>query len=325
MDVVYASNDAYAPFLGISMLSLFENNKELKSIRVFILGEEIQADNVQKLDFIARSYKRELIFIDATSYKDKIQFDFDASGYNPITLARLFLCSYLPDDVERVLYLDCDTAVNGSLGELESIDFKGALCAAVPELNMPHKNKAQIGHKKEDCYYNAGILLCNVSAWRAESAEKRFIDYFASVGGHLLYNDQDIINHCCKDRILALPLKYNVSGNHFYFHRFMVKRLQSAYDVSDSDEYKKTILSPLIIHFLGDERPWIRGNRNFYRDIFRKYKAMTPYSDMKEIGGQRLYMLCYHILNLITFVCPWFRVVFSKFIGINKYQWAGKA
>ena len=45
---------------------------------------------------------------------------------------------------------------------------------------------------------------------------------------------------------------------------------------------------------------------------------MTPYSDMKEIGGQRLYMLCYHMLNLITFVCPWFRVVFSKFIGIHK-------
>lgn len=324
MDIVYASNDAYTPYLGISMLSLLESNKSLQRIRVFILGEEIHNSNIAKLTSIAEHYNREIVFLDASTFRAKIPFDFDASGYNPITLSRLFLCSYLPNDVERVLYLDCDTNVNKSIEELETIDFGNALCAAVPELNMPKENKAQIGHKCDECYYNAGVLLANLLAWREESIEQKFLDYFASVGGHLLYNDQDILNHCCKGRILTLPLKYNVSGNHFYFHRFMVKKLQPYYDVSNKAEYKETIALPTIIHYLGDERPWIEGNHNFYREIFRKYKAMSPYSAMPEIKGRRLYMLCYHILNLITYLCPWFRVVFSKFIGINKYIWVGK-
>ena len=46
--------------------------------------------------------------------------------------------------------------------------------------------------------------------------------------------------------------------------------------------YMKTqnIWVPVIIHFLGDERPWIRGSHNHYGKWYRKYLAMTPWKDM---------------------------------------------
>lgn len=324
MNIIYASNDAYAKFLGISMLSLFDNNREINEIVVYILDQSICSANKEHLLQIARHYDRKICFIDIHDFTRHLPFDFDTSGYNPITLSRLFLCSYLPESIDRILYLDCDIIVNGSIRELETIPFQDHLVAAVPELHMPVEKKALVGIKKHETYYNAGVLLVNLSLWRKEKIELVFVEYYRSMGGKLLYNDQDIINHCCKDRILCLSHTYNLSTNLYYFPRYFVKKLQPAYDTASPSAYKAILKSPSIIHYMGDERPWIACNRNKYRRQFVYYKKLSPWKEDPPVKGQRLYMLCYHILNVITLLCPWFRILFSKLIGINKYKWFSK-
>lgn len=324
MNIIYASNDAYAQYLGISMLSLLENNKSIKKIVIYILDQNISQKNKEKLHLIVNKYDRDLVYIDIAEFEKMIPFDFDASGYNPITLSRLFLCSYLTDEMDRILYLDCDTIVSGSIEELETIPFDGNYVAAVPELYMPDEKKVLIGHAKEETYYNAGVLLVNMDLWRQNKIETEFVEYYRSKNGRLLYNDQDIINHCCKGRIKKLSHKYNLSTNLFYFHRFFVKKLQPAYDTDSAVKYKEILAKPSIIHYMGDERPWIKGNYNKYRNFYYQYKEMSPWKEEAMIDGQRLYMLCYHVLNLITFICPWFRIAFSRLIGINKYKWFSK-
>ena len=324
MNIIYASNNNYAQYLGISMLSLFDNNQDLEEITVYILAQEIDARNIKRLCAIADKYHRTVKLIDISDFEKHIPFDFCTFGFNFIVLSRLFLCSYLPDDVNRILYLDCDTIVNGSIKELEIIPFGKNFAAAVPELYMPPNKKALIGFGKEETYYNAGVLLVNLSLWRLENLEKTFMQYYSSMNGKLLYNDQDILNYCCKDRILTLSHTYNFSPNLFYFPRYFVKNLQPVYDTISAAEYVRILSSPLIIHYLGDERPWIEGNYNKYRKQYEYYWKRSPWKKEPMIQGQRLYMFCYHILNLITFICPWFRILFSKLIGINKYKWFGK-
>lgn len=324
MNIIYASNNNYAKYLGISMLSLFDNNQDLDEITVYILSQEIDRTNTDHLYSIAGKYHRSLNFIDISEFEKLIPFEFNTSGYNPITLSRLFLCSYLPSDMERILYLDCDIIVNGSIKELETISFDGNLVAAVPELNMPVDKKALVGIQKDETYYNAGVLLVNLSLWHSLNVESLFIDYYRSMNGQLLYNDQDIINHCCKGRILTLSHTYNLSTNLFYFPRYFVKKLQPAYDTSSAANYSAILSAPAIIHYMGDERPWIAGNHNKYRKQYEYYFKCSPWKDEPLIEGQKLYMLCYHALNVITLICPWFRILFSKLIGINKYKWFSK-
>lgn len=324
MNIIYASNDAYAQYLGISMLSLLENNQDIEEIIIYILDQNIKPENKNKFQKIIKQYNRELVYIDIAEFEKLIPFDFDASGYNPITLSRLFLCSYLPDQIDRILYLDCDTIISGSIGELETISFDGNYVAAVPELHMPVEKKALIGHAKDETYYNAGVLLVNMDLWRQDKIETEFVEYYRSMNGRLLYNDQDIINHCCKGKIKKLSHTYNLSTNLFYFHRFFVGKLQPAYDTASATAYKDILKAPSIIHYMGDERPWIEGNYNKYRKYYYQYKAMSPWKEEPMIRGQRIYMLCYHALNIITFICPWFRIAFSRLIGINKYKWFSK-
>lgn len=324
MHIVYASNNDYAKFLGISMLSLFDNNRDLDEIIVYILSQGIDNQNVKKLCAIAKKYHRVVQFIDISEFKKFIPFDFDVSGYHPIVLSRLFLCRYLPDTVERVLYLDCDIIINDSLRELDMLALGQSYLAAVPELYMPTDKKVLIGLGKKETYYNAGVLLINLALWRSMNLETVFINYYQDMQGKLLYNDQDIINHCCKDRILTLNQTYNLSTNLPFFPRFFVKKLQPEYETQSADIYKRILKKPAIIHYAGDERPWIAGNYNKYRRQFEFYLKKSPWKNEDLIEGQKLYMLCYHTLNVITRICPWFRIGFSKLIGINKYKWFSK-
>lgn len=324
MNVVYVSDNAYAKYLGISMLSLLDHNQDMEEITVYVLSKEIKSDNILRLRKIAEKYRRTVKFIDIEGSDRLIPYALDTSGYNPIILSRLFLGRYLPEEIECILYLDCDIIINGSIKELETISLGRNLIAAVPELYMPTEKKALLGLQKEETYYNSGVLLINLTLWRCEKIEKDFMKYCHLMNGKLLYIDQDILNHCCKGRILTLSHTYNLSTNLFYFPRYFMKRLQPAYDTSSAKKYARILSSPAIIHYAGDERPWIAGNRNKYRRQYEYYYRKSPWRKEPLIQGQRFYMFCYHILNIITFICPWFRIMFSKLIGINIYKWFSK-
>lgn len=55
MNVMYASDDNYAWLMGISMISLFENNWDSKEVNVFLFGDRLSKENEAILAGIAES------------------------------------------------------------------------------------------------------------------------------------------------------------------------------------------------------------------------------------------------------------------------------
>ena len=327
-DVVYASDDRYAVQLGVSLISLCENNCEAIRIRCFIFDGGISSENADRLRKIAGQYKLEIIFIDVRGFLEYLPPDYDSHGYNPIVFVRLLLAEYLPQETEAVLYLDCDTVVNGSLDSLigykEQLLEDHTLLAAVPELYMPPAVKARsIGFSGKETYYNAGVLLINLKKWRAEGLRERFLSYYEKNKSKLLYNDQDVINACCKGDILSLSPRYNISANFPYFPCYFRRIIQPAYKETCS-ESRDLIRHPVIIHYMGDERPWIHGNRNYYRADYERFKARTPWAETPLIYGRERYMMLYHAMNVLTRLFPWGRLAVTNLIGIYKYKWWGK-
>ena len=84
------------------------------------------------------------------------------------------------------------------------------------------------------------------------------------------------------------------------------------------------INEPAMIHFLGDERPWVKGNQNPYRDIFYKYQYDSGWLDIAWITGKEKYMAVYHMLNVMTKIIPPVRTLLTNILGINKFKWFGK-
>ncbi|MDO4343736.1 MAG: glycosyltransferase family 8 protein [Eubacteriales bacterium] len=320
MNVIYIATDSYVSLLGVSMLSLLENTSDLLQLNIYILSSDLCPQNQQTLSHLARQYKRTISYIDISGYEELFSFHFDTSGFHPIVLARLLLAEYLPDDLERILYLDCDTIVHGSLRNLEDVSLENAAFAAVPELCMPPAQKKALGLSPQDTYFNCGVLLIHLAYWRRHHLSRQFISYYEEMNGQLLYNDQDILNHCCRGHVCPLSHSYNLSPALRYFPRWFIKTYQPAYYCASAKEYRMILEHPSIIHFLGEERPWFRGNWNFYRQVYEHYKALSPWREEALIPGKELQLLCYHILNCITRICPWFRKWFTQLIGIRYYK-----
>lgn len=45
MKVMYTCDNNYVWLMGISVISLFENNKHVKELKVYLLGEKISKEN----------------------------------------------------------------------------------------------------------------------------------------------------------------------------------------------------------------------------------------------------------------------------------------
>ena len=66
MNILYQFNEKYAPFAGASIVSLFENNSDVKDINVYILGEGLTNPTIEKFMFMVEKYKRNIIFKDTS-------------------------------------------------------------------------------------------------------------------------------------------------------------------------------------------------------------------------------------------------------------------
>lgn len=324
MNIVYIATNSYVSALGISLTSLFENSKDIVSLNIYFLSPDLNHTNQSLLTNLAEKYKRKIYYININDYQDIFSHSSHTSGFHPIVLARLLLSEYLPESLTSVLYLDCDVIINSSIAELQNINLSNYAFAAIPELYMPPARKRQLGLALSQPYYNSGVLLINLSFWRTHNLKDKFFEYYNKAGEKLLYPDQDVLNFCCQNQILELSHKYNFSPALRYFPRYFIKKYQPAYYRKNKEDYFAIIKKPAIIHFLGEERPWFRGNFNPYRNIYKYYKELSPWKNMAQIQGKEIFLLCYHFLNCITVICPWFRKLFTELIGIRYYKIAKK-
>ena len=118
MVAAYASNDGYARHLAASMCSLFDNNQSEETIRVYILSNQLSADNISRLRSIGDKYGRELVVVELGDVRSRFPYEIDTRGFDVSALSRFFMAQMLPESEERILYLDCDTIVTDSLTPL---------------------------------------------------------------------------------------------------------------------------------------------------------------------------------------------------------------
>ena len=117
MNVLYQFNELYAPFAGASIVSLFENNGE-QEITVYILGEELSNDSVEKFNEIGRTNNKNIVIKDTKDIIEKMKsWGIPPCRWSYAANLRLFLPYLLEDSVSRVLYLDADTIINNSIND----------------------------------------------------------------------------------------------------------------------------------------------------------------------------------------------------------------
>ena len=309
MNIVYTLNDKFVPQVAASICSICENNKEEK-ITFYIISLNIEKYNKQNLSKLVEKYKNDIKIIELENLEKFFNVDIDTKGWNKIVLARLILDSLIPQSIGRILYLDGDTIVRGSIKELYNIDFEGKIIGMSIEPTI-EKERIKILNLGDNLYCNAGILMIDMNAWRKNNLSSKFVKYYENNYTKLFANDQDVINAVCKDKIKYISPRYNYSNIYDqYSYSFMKKNLlPKKYDKYISKEdYYESRKNPIIIHYLGEERPWRIGNTHRFRKDFAYYLSKTFAKNMKMESGWRSYFICWKIFNTITKPFPALRL-----------------
>ena len=251
MNIVFAVNDRYASKLGVTIVSILENNKDEK-FNFFVLSSDFSDNSKQSIDKIKQKYQNwniKYIVPDNTLFESlKLNIEYISVE----TYYRYVIANVLPEQ-SKALYLDADLVVNGSLTDLYNLNLKNRYCAGVKDLHIEKTGyKSQIGFTDTDLYINAGVLLLNLSAIRKDSMVEKLFDNTKKLADKILYQDQDIINITFKNKIKETDSVYNFAAS----------------NVKCEKNKRK---SAVIIHYTGKRKPWNQACKNKMRKVWFKY------------------------------------------------------
>lgn len=295
INIGFTSSDEYSNLLGVAMISILENNKDTK-LCFYVIDYGISDSNKSLLKTQLKNYNNvELIFIENNSDKlNKIDLN-KSKNYEVYTYTRLILPSLLPDDVETILFLDCDIICSDSLRDLNKIDISEYYLGAVEEsTNYIIKKNAYLS--EEDQYFNAGVLLINLKKWREDKIEDVLLDFFYK-NQPFYHAEQDVLNYLFVDKIFKLDLKFNLTTwyhNPYYESFFNFVGSQLAYSSKDVELARK---NPVFIHFNGGNlyRPWMNKHHP-YRDLYEKYMSYSSFEDFLISDNVSFKARLYHLL-----------------------------
>ena len=244
-----------------SMLMILDSNLKFQSLALLLNILETQSaglriiifyvyDDDSDLEEYLALVKKTLLFFGfgsqeefvevksiSTKMADDLTKNFELRSDFPITrtsFLRLFLSKWLPEDIQKLIYIDIDILIKSNLQELFEREFDTPICA---ELCVPVSlSRGEHLEGQRSPYFNSGVMLINMNEWRSLELEESFLE----IGSKrpYLFLDQDILNLRFQNNWTRLGRKYN------YFHLYGLEE----FDLSFSEV-------PSIIHFVG-LKPW---------------------------------------------------------------------
>lgn len=160
---------------------------------------------------------------------------------------RIFAARYLPTELERILYLDPDIVINGSILPLYQLPMGEAYFAAASHIDdmrlLCALNKLRLDMDEHGVYINSGVMLMNLALLRREQNDEDVYQFIEKRRNRLLLPDQDIISGLYGDKIIELnTFRYN-----------MTELLYHAHGRFDLDWVRKHCV---VIHYCGRNKPW---------------------------------------------------------------------
>ena len=208
VNALLCTNALFLQHAAVCLASLLANNADL-FMDIVVVAQTAETLDEEKLRrSLAQFPNHSLTFQKFTIPRNLLLPLIPQSHYTVDTYTRLWVNEFFPANTDRVLYLDADIVVVGSIGPLWTTDLGGALMGAV-DIPGSDRGVTSLGMRAEDGYFNAGMLIIDLAQWRATGAEKIVIDYIRENPDRIMF-DQDALNACFCGCTKRLDYKWNV-------------------------------------------------------------------------------------------------------------------
>lgn len=266
MNILVTLNSNYIKPLKVMLKSLFLNNPE-EEFSIYLMHSSIKVEELKDLDHYIKvqGHQLNIIYIDDECFKDApILLHYTKEMYY-----RLLAFKFLPQDLERILYLDPDILVINSVRELYDLDIKSYLYAAAYHdfISVKEINKLRLKPYEIDAYYNSGILLMNLELQRQTIDEKSIFEFVEKNRSKLIMPDQDIMNVLYAKQIKSLDEKlYNYDARYYRYYKI------TSNGMCDMDY---VINNTVILHFCGKKKPWKKNYSGKFHALYKHYEKLS--------------------------------------------------
>lgn len=246
MDIALICDRNYLIPTKTTINSIVKNKLPEERITVHIIGsglEEADFDSVKKMEDAFFTIKVYLPSMEVESFQGEHSYVSKAALYK-------FYLPVILKDLDKVLYLDSDTIVMGSLGKLYNINLKDKYAAVVKdmiaEIQMDLKNILNI-----NAYFNSGVMLLNLSLFRKHNISDELWKERQS-DRSMDFMDQNVFNKVFDRKITIAPLTYN------YMQTLQEIPLEyvAAYYGLDECALQEVRKNPVILHLTDKKKPW---------------------------------------------------------------------
>ena len=293
--VMCAADDAYAMPLAVTLTSAARHLSPSSRLQVYLLDAGIGEANWNGLKESLACARVDL---------ERVPADVRRLAHLPTShhishtaFVRLLAAQWLPEQLDRVLYLDSDLLVRDDLCRVWETDLEGACCAAVPDIACPFidarqadcnfrrsapylatlapvRNWRQLGLNPAAEYFNSGVMLLDLNAWRSERLDEAFLKCLAENRPYIWCWDQYALNVVLAGRWKALPLRWN-QGTHVFEYPSI------AHTPLDPTAFREALDNPAVIHFTTEFKPWSFRSRHPHREAFFAALRETAWSDWR--------------------------------------------
>lgn len=262
MNLMFTLDSNYIPHLKVCIKSIMRFPVK-EGWDIYILTDHIDESFRKLAEDIDKNQnaRAHLIEVDDILFKK-----FPETGrYSKVVYYRIFAASILPENIDRVLYLDPDIVVINPLDSLYNMDFDGNYYIACSHTKavLTELNRLRLGINNEAPYINSGVMMMNLELLRKEQTMKEVIEYVKKRGKFFVLPDQDVITALYGERVRIIDtFIYNLSDRLIYMNNMN----PIINDVIDLDWVRK---NSVIIHYYGENKPWkenYKGILNVFYD-----------------------------------------------------------
>lgn len=247
INILVTLDKNYIRHLNVMLFSLLKSNPDC-FFNVYLLHSSLEEGDAELTEkILRRDGGGELTLINADGIF--LENAPTTSRYPQEMYYRIFASRYLPENIDRVLYLDPDIIVNGSVKELYRLPMDDYFFAAASHTGVlvTALNSIRLDMEDDTPYINSGVMLMNLKLLREKQNFDDVFNFIEKRKNFLFLPDQDIISSLYGSRIYALDtFRYNMTERLYKLHSAFEREL-------DLDWVRK---NSVIIHYCGRNKPW---------------------------------------------------------------------
>lgn len=331
MNYFFLSDEKFAEIFAVAVYSLFEHHQHVSNLRVFLIENKISDITKEKLETIAKKFKRNIEFIPMPNIKDMIGKEiYIPHTLNMVDFARLFAADILPRDVDKAVQLDCDIVIRHPLDQLWNFDLKDNYCAMINE-GHNSKMRTMLNIKADGMYFNSGVVPMNLKKMREENIGEKCIQYMKDMHGYVPINAQGVMNAVMDGKIGVLPPKFNVYSLMYAFKYDEYKKLRHPTYYYSKSEFEEALADPFIVHYMTcfylDERPWMVDCKHPRTKDYIDIRLKTPWADeplWENVSKPIRRLYCSFCHAIPKFLAIWISSIIYEYFLPAKHEYMKK-